>query len=207
MGCIEVYLLLKKIGDYVNSTLTDFYNARRVVNGIDKADLIKTYTQDYYITDNRIINYSLTTTPPAPTTYSKIMFRRKGTNQCIDIDTPSNNKKLYTWDCLTWNQNQKWEVIPKGNNEYQYRRLNTNQCMESYNPQTEGIPYTWDCDNSAEQRFNYNWSSQNLFRVNALNNNQCVAKGGPSNGVTIKMYTCTAAPNNDNFKWDIINVN
>lgn len=135
------------------------------------------------------------------------MFRRKNTNQCIDVDSPYDNKTAYTWECLTWNQNQKWEVIPKGNNEYQYRRLNTNQCLEAYNPQTDGRVYTWTCDNSAEQRFNYNWSTQNLFRVNALNNNQCVAKGSPSNGVQIKMYTCTAAPNNDNFKWDIIGVN
>jgi murein DD-endopeptidase MepM/ murein hydrolase activator NlpD len=145
-------------------------------------------------------------TPP-PATYSKIMFRRKNTNQCIDIDSPYDNKTVYTWECQSSNQNQKWEVIPKGNNEYQYRRLNTNQCLEAYNPQTEGRVYTWTCDNSAEQRFNYNWSTQNLFRVNALNNNQCVAKGSPSNGVQIKMYTCTAAPGNDNFKWDIIGAN
>jgi putative chitinase len=197
-----------KLSDYITSTNQNYYDAREIVNAAhDKAVEIEDYTRRLYLTDSRIINYNPTTPPPAPTTYSKIMFRRKNTNQCIDIDSPYDNKTVYTWECQPSNQNQKWEVIPKGNNEYQYRRLNTNQCLEAYNPQTDGRVYTWTCDNSAEQRFNYNWSTQNLFRVNALSNNQCVAKGNPGNLIPIKMYTCTAAPNNDNFKWDVIGVN
>lgn len=138
--------------------------------------------------------------------YPKILFRRKNTNQCIDINGPVDGSITYTWDCMSWNQNQQWEVIPSGNDGYKYRRFGTNQCLEAYNPQTEGTVYTWTCDGSQEQRFNFNWSSQNLFRVGTANNNQCVAKGSPSNGVRIKMYTCSAAPNNVNFQWDIIGV-
>jgi Peptidase family M23/Ricin-type beta-trefoil lectin domain len=139
--------------------------------------------------------------------YTRVMFRRKNTNQCIDVDAPTNNKVAYTWDCMSWNQNQKWEVIPSGNDGYSYRRLNTNQCLESYNPQTDGTIYTYTCDGSEEQRFGFNWNTQNLYRVGALSNYQCVAKGSPSNGVRIKMYTCNAAPGNENFQWDIIGVN
>jgi murein DD-endopeptidase MepM/ murein hydrolase activator NlpD len=139
--------------------------------------------------------------------FTRVMFRRKNTNQCIDVDAPTNNKVAYTWECMSWNQNQKWEVIPSGNDGYSYRRLNTNQCLESYNPQTEGTIYTYTCDGSEEQRFGFNWNTQNLYRVGALNNYQCVAKGSPSNGVRIKMYTCNAAPGNENFQWDIIGVN
>lgn len=31
----------KKLGDYINNDFVDFYNARKVVNGLDKADTIK----------------------------------------------------------------------------------------------------------------------------------------------------------------------
>lgn len=37
----------KKIGDYINGTNQDFYNARRVINGTDRADLIAGYAKAY----------------------------------------------------------------------------------------------------------------------------------------------------------------
>jgi len=36
----------KKLNDYINTTTLDYYNARRIVNGLDKATLIQGYTQD-----------------------------------------------------------------------------------------------------------------------------------------------------------------
>lgn len=36
----------KPLGDFVNSSQVDFYNARRSVNALDRADLIKGYTLD-----------------------------------------------------------------------------------------------------------------------------------------------------------------
>jgi hypothetical protein len=37
----------KKLGDYVLAGTTDYYNARRVVNGLDRAELIKGYAEAF----------------------------------------------------------------------------------------------------------------------------------------------------------------
>lgn len=37
----------KKIGDYVNKVKTDYHNARRVINGTDKAASIAGYAEDF----------------------------------------------------------------------------------------------------------------------------------------------------------------
>jgi putative chitinase len=38
----------KKLGDYFNKTTEDWYNARRIINGTDKANLIATHARKYY---------------------------------------------------------------------------------------------------------------------------------------------------------------
>lgn len=38
----------KKLGDYLHDSVSDWRNARRVINGLDKADLIKGYALKYY---------------------------------------------------------------------------------------------------------------------------------------------------------------
>jgi hypothetical protein len=38
----------KKLGDYVNEDKTDYRNARRVINGLDRADLIAGYAKAFY---------------------------------------------------------------------------------------------------------------------------------------------------------------
>jgi len=37
----------RKLGDYIKEDLTDYYNARRVINGVDKASLIKGYAEKF----------------------------------------------------------------------------------------------------------------------------------------------------------------
>ena len=37
----------RKLGNYIKVGLTDYYNARRVINGTDKASLIKGYAQKF----------------------------------------------------------------------------------------------------------------------------------------------------------------
>jgi len=46
-GMLEGWFTGKKLGDYVNDTVTDYYNARRVVNGTDKADLLAGYAESF----------------------------------------------------------------------------------------------------------------------------------------------------------------
>lgn len=46
-GMLEGMFTGKKLGDYLN-TGTDWVNARRVVNGLDKADLIAGYARSFY---------------------------------------------------------------------------------------------------------------------------------------------------------------
>jgi hypothetical protein len=35
----------KKLGDYINNSVCDYKNARRIINGLDRADLIKGYAE------------------------------------------------------------------------------------------------------------------------------------------------------------------
>lgn len=46
-GMLEGWFTGKKLGDYVNDQVTDYYNARRVVNGTDRADLLAGYAESF----------------------------------------------------------------------------------------------------------------------------------------------------------------
>jgi putative chitinase len=48
IGMMEGWFTTKKLSDYFNATKTDWYNARRIINGIDKAKLIADYAFNYY---------------------------------------------------------------------------------------------------------------------------------------------------------------
>ena len=45
LGCKEGWFTGKKLSDYINGSTTDYTNARRIVNGLDKASLIAGYAQ------------------------------------------------------------------------------------------------------------------------------------------------------------------
>jgi len=47
VGMLEGWFTGKKIGDYVSLSKSDFINARRVINGTDKAELIAKYAVYY----------------------------------------------------------------------------------------------------------------------------------------------------------------
>lgn len=38
----------KKLSDYINEKKTDYFNARRIINGTDKALIIQKYAEDFY---------------------------------------------------------------------------------------------------------------------------------------------------------------
>jgi hypothetical protein len=46
-GMLEGWFTGKSLGDYVNDEFTDYVNARRVVNGTDKADMLAGYAEDF----------------------------------------------------------------------------------------------------------------------------------------------------------------
>ena len=47
IGMLEGWFTGKKLSDYITLQKSDFRNARRIVNGMDKADLIAGYARDY----------------------------------------------------------------------------------------------------------------------------------------------------------------
>lgn len=47
-GAIKGSFTGKKLGDYFNETRADWRNARRVINGLDKADLIAGHAKQFY---------------------------------------------------------------------------------------------------------------------------------------------------------------
>ena len=46
IGMRDGWFTGKKLSNYINESVSDFYNARRIVNGIDKADKIETYANN-----------------------------------------------------------------------------------------------------------------------------------------------------------------
>lgn len=48
IGMIEGWFTTRKLSTYFNATTEDWKNARRIINGTDKADLIKDYALRYY---------------------------------------------------------------------------------------------------------------------------------------------------------------
>jgi hypothetical protein len=47
-GMIKGVFTGKKLADYFNDKTTDWVNARKIVNGLDRADLIAGFAQDFY---------------------------------------------------------------------------------------------------------------------------------------------------------------
>lgn len=48
LGMMEGWFTGRKLSTYFNDTTEDVYNARRIINGTDKASLIADYAYDYY---------------------------------------------------------------------------------------------------------------------------------------------------------------
>jgi hypothetical protein len=69
-GMLEGWFTGKKLGDYVNDEVTDYYNARRVVNGTDKADLLAGYAESFEKA-LREANYG---EPEAPAPVTRIFY-------------------------------------------------------------------------------------------------------------------------------------
>lgn len=64
LGMSEGWFTGKKLSDYIGGNGADFLHARRIVNGLDKADLIAGYAKDYVLLLNAD-GYGLSA-PPAP---------------------------------------------------------------------------------------------------------------------------------------------
>lgn len=69
-GMLEGWFTGKKLGDYVNSDQVDYVNARRVVNGTDRAKTIASYAV--------VFEEALKTIKPAPTNFFLSLFRMLG---------------------------------------------------------------------------------------------------------------------------------
>jgi hypothetical protein len=202
------------------------YNGQYLCGGGGDADhLHLKFLADNMVVDGQTITYGTnynsftsnigaTVTPPPAPTSSKFNIRRTGTNQCINSFQPANNKALDTWTCDTTDPEETWEQVPVTGG-FMLRRKNTTgtgayqkptgYCIDSTNPVTDATINTYQCDgNDNAQRFQYDSSTKKFYRIGTGNNNQCVAKGNPGNGLLIKSYTCTAF--NDNFKWDFVPV-
>ncbi len=48
MGMTQGLFTGRKLADYFNSKTTDWVNARRIINGLDRAALIASYAQQFY---------------------------------------------------------------------------------------------------------------------------------------------------------------
>ncbi len=180
-----------KLNDYINSTTNDFYNARKIVNGLDAASTIEGYTRNLYLTDTRITNY--TTTPSTPTPIQAWMFKRKGTNQCLNSYNSANYSKVDTYTCNQSDGDQLWT-----NNGGGFRKKGSSFCMNSNSPTNAKGVIMWTC-NSNNNDQNWNWSTNAFVRSGT---SQCVDKQNPANG--IQVYTWVCLNGNTNQQWEAI---
>lgn len=83
VGMIEGLYTGKKLNDYISDELYDFTNARRIVNGLDKAELIAGYAKKFQL----ILRQSIVNVLP-PTTLTELQLVRKAQVDFInDVDT------------------------------------------------------------------------------------------------------------------------
>jgi Ricin-type beta-trefoil lectin domain len=140
---------------------------------------------------------------PTPTsTYNKYVFKRTGTNQCINMYAPYDGSKVDTWTCNTGDNDQIFEAIPGQNGSYAYRKIGTNKCIDAWNPSNGTLVYAWSCDfNASNHNWYYDWNTKMLSQRNT---NQCLARGNPVNYSRVNTWGCN---NSDgNLKWDAIQV-
>jgi Ricin-type beta-trefoil lectin domain len=137
-----------------------------------------------------------------PTANPKFLLKRIGTNQCLNVNSPYDNKYIGTWDCNSADQDQLWEAINSNGGGLNFRRLYTNQCVDAFNPYNNRVVYSWTCDNNAS---NHAWYySSNTHLIQQRNTNQCLAKWNPSNGSAINTWECNS--NDGNLWWEAIQV-
>jgi hypothetical protein len=67
LGCKEGWFTGKKLSDYIRLDTSDFRNARRIVNGMDKADLIAGHARDY---DSMLLREGYGVTKEEPTNFN-----------------------------------------------------------------------------------------------------------------------------------------
>ena len=56
LGMIRGLFTGKKLSDYFNENKTDYFNARKIINGLDKAELIANYAKTIYDCISKITN-------------------------------------------------------------------------------------------------------------------------------------------------------
>ena len=70
-GMEEGWFTGKRLGDYITKTTTDYYNARKIVNGLDKASTIEGYAKHF---EEALVQAESGEHPPLP----KRRAKRKG---------------------------------------------------------------------------------------------------------------------------------
>lgn len=82
-GMHEGWFTTKKLSTYINNTDTDYFNARRVINGTDKARLIATYAEHF----EEMLEYALESISPLPQLVDKTVSSQP-TNEEVEPENP-----------------------------------------------------------------------------------------------------------------------
>ena len=117
---------------------------------------------------------------PVPVTQ---LLKRNSPNLCIDVpggtDVPSTQLEIRT---CNRREEQTWEIIDKGDEEYEIRRAGTHQCIDVFNgePFPGQIVTQFPCNDTAAQRFNVEPLARGA-QIRNVHTNLCVAVAGSSN--------------------------
>jgi murein DD-endopeptidase MepM/ murein hydrolase activator NlpD len=137
---------------------------------------------------------------------NRYMFKRVGTNQCFDINSPTNNKSIYTYECNPNGINHRWDWVWTGNNNgSMIRQAETNYCIDAYNPYNGRDAYTYSCNPSTS---NHNWYyNGNTRQLIQQNTNYCLDSWNPNSSNGARVYTYQCSDNNINQQWEAIWIN
>lgn len=176
-----------KIGSFINNTTTDFYNARTVVNGIDKAALIEGYARNLYLTDDRIKNYNvnpitdpnINSVQPIQADYMIALDEGCKTNEGSPVFMYSRNNG----DCqkMRYNASNSTITNPFG------KCLDAGDVSSSTN---NWIRFA-SCHNGNNQKWMQDsngriWS----FQKNSSNQTVCIEYNGTANNSSVAVKTC-----------------
>jgi Ricin-type beta-trefoil lectin domain len=162
------------LGLYINSNQNDFFNARRTVNVLDVAAKIEDYTRRLYLTDSRIINYSLTNTPPKPPTFNNFNGSINFGGWQMDVQNAGNvagdgtyrgTPVQIRYSPNVTNQAQKWFYDQQGK---EIKGMN-DYCLDAGDSQ--GRLVIWTCNGSNNQK----WTFYSSGLIKNQQSNQCIS--------------------------------
>jgi signal peptidase I len=130
------------------------------------------------------------------------LFKRIGSNFCLNAHNPRNESVVNLWQCDSNDPDQKWEKIPVTTGtttQWIIRRVDSNFCLNAHNPGNESTVNLWQCDsNDPDQK----WEEINNQMLRRAGSNFCLNAHNPGSESKVNLWQCDS--NDPDQKWENI---